>query len=154
MPRTNSRNLTLTRENANVRVTVTYNVVFTAFERNLAAMGMTFVERISTLGVDPPGSFTGTVLAEFPAQVIAVPPGTGAVQVTRNRQILLTRAQLDEDPSFVVGPDFDPDEIRCRIRIEANGLPPAVTPDAFTDQEILGGIIPAGEAAAAGAAGD
>lgn len=154
MPGTNSRNLTLTREGANVRVTVTYNVVFSAFERNLAGLGMTFIERISTLGVDPPGSTTGTVLAEFPAQAIAVPPGAGPIQVARNRQILLTRAQLDEDPSVVTGPEFDADEIRCRIRIQSAGLPPAVTPDAFTDQEVLGGLVINAMAAGSSAAAD
>ena len=154
MPGTNSRNLTLTREGGNVRVNVTYNVVFSAFERNLAGLGMQFIERISTLGVDPPGSTTGTVLAEFPAQLIPVPPGSGPISVARNREIVLTRAQLDEDPSVVIGPEFDADEIRCRIRIQSAGLPPAVTPDAFTDQEVLGGIVIEPTAAAAASASD
>lgn len=141
MPGTNSRNLTLTREGGNVRVTVTYNALFSAFERALANLGMTFVERIATIGVDPPGSTTGTVLADFPAQVIPVPPGAGGISVARNRQIIVTRAQLDEDPSLIIGPEFDADEIRCRIRIESRGLPAAVTPDEFTDQEILSGFV-------------
>jgi hypothetical protein len=154
MPGTNSRNLTLTPAGGgNFTVNVTYNAVFSAFERNLAGLGMTFVERISTLGVDPPGSTTGTVLAEFPAQVIPVPSGAGPVSVPRNRSIVLTRAQLDEDPSIIIGPDFDADEIRCRIRIQSTGLPPAVTPDAFTDQEVLGGLV-IGNTAAAGASSD
>ena len=142
MPGTNSRNLTLTPAGGgNFNVNVTYNAVFSAFERNLATMGMQFVERISTLGVDPPGSTTGTVLAEFPAQVIPVPAGAGAISIPRNRTIVLTRAQLDEDPSIIIGPDFDADEIRCRIRLHSVGLPPEVTPDAFTDQEVLGGLV-------------
>lgn len=142
MPGTNSRNLTLTPVGANFRVIVTYNALFTAFERNLAGLGMRFVEQISTLGVDPPGSTTGTVLAEFPAQTIAVPPGAGPVTVPRTREIVLTRAQLDEDPSNpLLGPNFDRDEIRCRIRIESRGLPAAVTADEFTDQEGIGGPI-------------
>lgn len=152
MPGTNNRNLTLTREGANVRLNVTYNVVFNALERALAGLGMTFIERISTLGVDPPGSTTGTVLSNFPAQVIPVPPGVGPVVVARNRQIVLTRAQLDEDFNILLPPDIDADEIRCRIRIESAGFPPAVTPDAFTDQEVLGLVIsPASAGAAAGA---
>ena len=141
MPGTNSRNLTLIREGANVRVRVTYNVTFTAFERSLAGLGMTFFERISTLGVDPPGSTTGTVLVEFPVQFIPVPPGAGPISIARNREIVVTRTQLDEDPSVIVGPDFDADEIRCRIQIQSVGLPPAVTPDAFTNQQILSLVI-------------
>ena len=141
MPATNSRNLTLTREGGNVRVRVTYNVVFSAFERNLAGLGMQFIERISTLGVDPPGSTTGTVLADFPAQFIPVPSGAGPISIARSREIVLTRAQLDEDPSVIIGPEFDPDEILCRIQIQSAGLPPAVTPEAFTNQQVLGGLV-------------
>ena len=153
MPGTNSRNLTLTREGTNVRVTVTYNALFSAFERALAGLGMQFVERISTLGIDPPGSTTGTVLAggDFPPQVILVPPGAGPISIPRSRQIVMTRTQLDEDGSPFIFPDFDADEIRCRIRIESRGLPAAVTPDEFTDQEVLGLVITPGvNAAAAG----
>jgi len=157
MPGTNSRNLTLTREGGNVRVRVTYNVVFSAFERNLAGLGMQFIERISTLGVDPPGSTTGTVLAaaEFPAQVITVPPGAGPISLPRSREIVVTRAQLDEDSNILLPPDIDADEIRCVIRIQSIGLPPAITPDAFTDQEVLGLVVaPAPAAAAAGSTSD
>jgi len=153
MPTTNSQNLTLIREGANVRVRVTYNVVFSAFERNLAGLGMQFVERISTLGVDPPGSTTGTVLAEFPIQLIVVPAGGGPISIARNREIVVTRVQLDEDSNILLPPDVDADEIRCRIRIQSTGLPPAVTPDAFTDQEVLGLVI-GPITAAAGASGD
>jgi hypothetical protein len=157
MPATNSRNLTLTREGTNVRVRVTYNVVFSAFERALAGLGMQFIERISTLGVDPPGSTTGTVLApaEFPAQLINVPPGAGPISVPRSREIVVTRAQLDEDSNILLPPDIDADEIRCRIRIQSIGLPPAITPDAFTDQEVLGLVVaPLPAAAAAASASD
>ena len=157
MPTTNSRNLTLIREGGNVRVRVTYNVVFSAFERNLAGLGMQFIERISTLGIDPPGSTTGTVLApaEFPAQLITVPPGAGPISLPRSREIVVTRAQLDEDSNILLPPDIDADEIRCNIRIQSFGLPPAVTPDAFTDQEVLGLVVaPASAASAAGSASD
>ena len=158
MPTTNSRNLTLIREGANVRVRVNYNVVFSAFERNLAGLGMQFIERISTLGIDPPGSTTGTVLApaEFPAQLITVPPGAGSISLPRFREIVVTRVQLDEDSNILLPPDVDADEIRCNIRIQSFGLPPAVTADAFTDQEVLGLVIapPTPAASAAGSASD
>jgi hypothetical protein len=92
------------------------------------------------------------VLAEFPAQAIPVPAGAGPISIPRNRTIVLTRAQLDEDPSIIIGPDFDADEIRCRIRIHSVGIPPEVTPDAFTDQEVLGGLVVS--AATAGSTSD
>ena len=142
MPLTTFRNLTLVRQaDENIRVTVTYNALFTAFERNLASLGMTFRERIAVMGMDPPGSVTGSVLAEFPVAQIPVPAGSGEVSVARNRQIVLNRFQLDEDPSWLGLAELDADEIRCRIRIESQGLPPAVTPDAFTNERILSGSL-------------
>jgi hypothetical protein len=137
MPTTNTRDLTLTREGANVKITVTYKAEFNTIERHLAGLGMKFIERIAVIGVDPPGATTGTVLKEFPGEFIPVPAGVGTHSATRKREITLTRAALDEDGHPFVDPDVDPDEIRCRIRIEAIGLPPAVTPDAFTDEEVL-----------------
>jgi len=132
MPTTNNRQLTLTTVGTNVTIGVTYNAVFSVFERHLAGLGLVFRERIAVIGVDPPGATTGTVLANFPSPNLAVTDGAVAQTIARNVSMTVTRASLQEDPA--VG---DADEIRCRIRIEANGLPPAVTPDAFTDQEIL-----------------
>ena len=151
MPTTNSRNLTLNREGANVRVTVTYNAVFSPFERALVGLGMTFREQIAIIGVDTVAP-TNTVLGNFLVQTIPVTAGAGTLTVPRRREVVVTRATLDEDPSsLLVGPDFDADEIRCRIRIQAVGLPPAVTPDEFTDQEVLGLILQPINAAAASA---
>lgn len=134
----NAPQLTLRREGSNVRVIVDYTAGFTTFERNLAGLGLTFVERISIIGVDPPGSTTGTVLGNFTAQVITVP---ASLLAPRHREVVMPRTQLDEDPNTFLPPDVDPDEIRCRIRIEARGLPAAVTPDVFTDQEVLQFIL-------------
>jgi hypothetical protein len=143
MPTTNSHKLTLTRDVASgkFKLTVTYNAEFNSIERFLSGLGMKFIERIEAIGVDPAGSTTGTVLGRFGGQFITVPTGVGLHSVPRKREILLSRAELDEDQVPFVGPDVDADEIRCRIRIEAVGLPAAVTPDAFTDQQVLGGLI-------------
>jgi hypothetical protein len=148
MPTIKNPQLTLTRVGANVTINVRYNAVFSTFERNLAQLGLRFRERIAVIGVDPPGATTGTVLPiPFSSrQFITVtddPNGT-----PRDRSVTVTRAELDEDGNPVVNPDFDADEIRCRIRIEAIGLPPAVT-EAFTDQEVLGGIFQPSTAAEA-----
>lgn len=130
MPTTNNRQLTLTTVGTNVTIGVTYNAVFSVFERRLAGLGLVFRERIAVIGVDPPGATTGTLLSSFPNTNLAVTDGAVAQTIARNVSMTVTRASLQEDLA-------DADEIRCRIRIEANGLPPAVTPDAFTDQEIL-----------------
>ena len=130
MPSTNNRQLTLNTENDQVKITVTYNAVFSAFERRLAALGLVFRERIAVIGVDPDvGGTTGTVLANFPSPNLVVTDGAASQTIARNVFITVPRANLQEDAGT--------DEIRCRIRIEANGLPAAVTADAFTDQETL-----------------
>jgi hypothetical protein len=75
MPSTNSRNLTLVTTSANTEVRVQYNAVFSPFERFLAANGLIFRERIAVLGIDPPGSTTGTVVHNFAAQDLPVTAG-------------------------------------------------------------------------------
>jgi hypothetical protein len=136
MSTTNSRQLTLDRRpNGNVEIKVTYNVQFNKLERGLAELGMRFRERIAVIGVDPAGSTTGTVLKNFDPEFITITPGTAPIP--RTRKLTVSRALLDEDSNPFVGPDVIPDQIRCRIRIEAIGFPPAVTPDAFTDEEVL-----------------
>jgi len=130
----NNANLTLTTVNQNVTINVTFNAVFTAFERQLAGLGMTFHEHVDVLGVDPPGGTTGTVLTTFPLTNFAVTVGGGSQTIARNVSKTVTRASLQEDTG--VG---DNDEIRCKIRIHAVGLPATFTPDVFSDQEILVG---------------
>lgn len=68
--------------------------------------------------------------------------GDAGTSVPREFSGQFARGKLNEDPGpgALVGADFDQDEYRARIRIRTIGLPPAVTPDAFTDQEVLGGV--------------
>ena len=47
-------------------------------------------------------------------------------------------------------PDLDADEIRCLIQIKAVGLPETITPDAFTNEAVLGEVV---QTSAAGNAG-
>jgi hypothetical protein len=131
MARINNAQLTLTTAGNNVTITVTYSAVINALERFLKANGLGLVERIAVIGVDPPGSTTGTVLHNFPAENLPVTAGGGSQTIARNRSIIVSRASLQEDG---VGDD---DEIRCRITIDALNLPADVT--AFTDQEVLVG---------------
>jgi hypothetical protein len=134
MPTAANRQLTLTTVGPDTTIKVTYDAKFSVFERHLAGLGLIFRERIAVIGVDPPGSTTGSVLTNFPSPNLAVTDGTTEQTIARNVSKTVTRASLQEDSG--VGDD---DEIRCRIRIEIVGFPPEVTPDAFTDQEILVG---------------
>jgi len=144
MATTKNRQLTITREGSKLRLTVSYQAEFNTFERRLAGLGLRFRQSIAVIGVDPPGATTGTVLpvsAHFPSPFFAVTDGAGTQTLNGGGSILVTRSELDEDSHPFVSPDLDADEIRCRIRIKAIGLPMAVTPDAFTDQEVVGGLV-------------
>lgn len=132
MPNTNSRNLTLNTIGADTTINVTYNAVFSPLERFLAANGLVFEERISVIGVDPPGATTGTTLSNFAVQNLPVTAGVVPQTIARNRSLTVTRASLQEDAGL-----GDNDEIRSRIVIRPVGLPSEITD--FTDQEILVG---------------
>jgi hypothetical protein len=140
MPRVTNAQLTLPRNGANVTLNLVYDAVFSAFERHLARLGLAFQEQLTLIGVDPPGGTTGltvfTVLRSIP-----VSDGAGELSVHRVFSAPFTRNSLDEDPTPFLGPDFDQDEYRVRIRILAIGLPPAVTQDAFSTQAVLGGAV-------------
>ncbi|SNS27790.1 hypothetical protein SAMN04488107_2016 [Geodermatophilus saharensis] len=132
MPSVNSANLTLTTVGQNVTINITYNAVFTAFERQLAALGMTFHDHTEAIGVDPAGGTTGTTVATLPTTNFAVTAGAGSLSIPVNKSVSRTRASLQEDPAA-----GDADEIRCRIRIHSVGLPPEFTANVFSDQEVL-----------------
>lgn len=140
MPRIVSPQLTLTPSAGKIQIQVKYNAVFSQFERRLAGLGLGFLEQIAVIGVDPPGGTTGLTLVSVTRQII-VPDGAGETSIPRLFQTgFLPRSFFDEDPS-PLGPDFDQDEIRGRIRILSVGFPDAVTPDSFTDQKTVGGGI-------------
>ena len=127
MPSANNRQMTLTTVGNNVTINVTYNAVFTEFERHLCALGLTFRERIAVVGVDAAGNRD---LANFPSPNFMVTDGAGSLTIARNISMTVPRNDLQEDAD-------DADEISCRIRIETIGLPPEVTPDRFTGEGVL-----------------
>ena len=148
MPRVRNAKLTLPRNGASVIINITYDVVFSEFERHLARLGLAFQEEIALIGVDPPGGTTGFQVFTT-RRSIPVSDGVGELSVHRVFSTPSTRNSLDEDQSSpFLSPDFDADEYRGRIRILAIGLPPAVTPDAFTDQQVLGDLVTQPAAAA------
>jgi hypothetical protein len=150
MPIINTPVLTQSRVGNSVTLTVKYTVVFTVFERHLAALGLKFRERIDVFGVDAPGAATSAVLASFPSRFIAVTDGTAPQSIARNVSMIVPRGQLDEDGSPILPPDLIPDQIQCGIRYEAVGLPLAVTQDLLTNQIVLeGGVVSTGAGAGA-----
>ena len=137
MPTINSANLTLTTVGQTVTINVTFNAVFTPFERQLAGLGLKFHPHVDVWGMDPPGSLTGTFLIDtdpplFPHTDFAVTAGAGNQELAYNVSKPVARSLLQEDTGA-----GDSDELRCRIRIHAVGIPPEFTDEVFTDQEIL-----------------
>lgn len=133
MPRVDNALLTLTRVGAKVTIVVKYKAVFSPFDLHMVGLGVSFVEIIAVMGMDPPGALTGRVLIRFDNEEI--PVTAGKLEYPRERTLAdVLRIVLDEDQN----PFFsDPDEIRCRIQILASNLTPRVTPDAFTNQQVL-----------------
>ena len=135
MPTITFPNLTLTTvNNLTTTIRVTYTVEFTEFERSLAGLGMNFHDHIDVYGVD--GSVDTLLLADplpnFGTHSIAVTAGAGTQRFNIDRSIVVARSLLQEDTA--VG---DSDEIRCKVRIHSVGMPPELTPDAFTDLEVI-----------------
>ncbi len=113
-------------------VSVTYNAVFTPFERQLAGLGMNFHEHLDVFGMDPPGSLTGTFIASVPPDPVRGHGGRRRSQtIPRCTQMVMSRTSLQEDPGRRRGrdPGQDPHPLRR--------APAAFTPDTFTDEEIL-----------------
>ena len=134
--------LTLTRVGDKVKIEVEYVAEFSELEQYLVEHGLKFQEQIALMGVDPPSEPTnkeelvrkelvGEQLVEFKLDFDRKDI-TDRLVVTRKLEV--DRTQLQEDP--MVG---DPDEICCRIRIAAIGLPSGVTPDVFTNEQVLFG---------------
>jgi hypothetical protein len=135
--------LTLTRVGDEVKIEVNYVAEFSKLEQHLVEYGLEFQEQIALMGVDPPSEPTderelvrkelvGEELVEF-KQAFPRSEITDRREVKRNLVVDSTQlTKLQEDP--MVG---DPDEICCRIRIAAIGLPSGVTPDVFTNEQVL-----------------
>ena len=141
MPRISNPKLTISLSGTSVTINVSYDVLFTEFERFLASKGLEFKESIWVLGVDSASeprtvagfstTQMGDILFLFPTQRIPVSAGTGLFNVSRNRSLTVSRNQLQEDPGT------DSDEITCKVSISPVGIP--VNCDAFTLHQILGG---------------
>lgn len=135
MPKTTNPILTLTNETTGTDITVRveYDITFNRLERNLAQLGMNFKDAVDVIGVDPPGSTSGTRLLSLGGGQLDVPPVSSSAKLHRKHEVVMSRASLDEDPGTGIP---DNDEIRCRIRFLTGGMPPASS-ETFTNQVIL-----------------
>ncbi len=127
MPTITNANLNLTTVNNNVTADVTFTVVLSEFERNLANLGMTFDRHVDIIGVDATST---TVLTSFTPTNLPVTAGVGP------QTIPVGPLSVTQPRSFFQE-DTDNDEIGCNIRIHSQGFPPVFTPDFFTNQRVL-----------------
>jgi hypothetical protein len=134
MPTVKFPNMTLTTtDNAATKIRVTYSVEFSEIERNLAGLGLLYHDHIVVVGVD--GTVDTPLLEDSPnfgTRTIAVTPGAGVQSLDMDRTIVVARSLLQEDSGA-----GDTDEIRCKIRIHAEGFPAEWSPDAFTNQRTI-----------------
>ena len=154
MPQAILRKLVLTKqENGGYEVLFTYRATFTFAEMQMTKCGMTYRDRVYLIGVDPPGSTTGTIIPIYDFEhtfgefhVIPVSawdgiyPRPSGIGFDRTFAGSVTRAQLDEDPSHpFLSPDFDPDELRCRVEITSRQEPVELaTIVRFSNEEVIG----------------
>lgn len=136
MPTVTNAKLTFEKDGTKIRITVTYDINLSRLESNIAGagLGIRFSELVQVIGIDPPGSTTGTTM-----QLVAVGTLTDVVHqdapqtLTRSHTRTFSRASLDEDRSLIAA---DNDELRCRIRLLVHGLPKD-TINVFTNQIVL-----------------
>jgi hypothetical protein len=158
MPQAILLKLELTRQgDGSILIDFSYRAVFSFAEMEMTKCGMTYREKVDVIGVDPPGSKTGEPIPIFNAdenqvrifgqtRILPVsswdgiPPRPSAIHLKRHYTTTVSRAQLDEDPSHpLVGPDFDPDEIRCRVELTSRQEPVVLDPViGFSNEKVLG----------------
>ena len=134
MPTITNAKLTLTKRSGppeKVEIKVTYNAVFSDFERTLSP-NLKFRETIKIVGVDILPPIEQSLLDVLPVQEIPVTTGAGSLTVSRTRTALALRTLLQEDP----GP-ADADEIRCKISIAYVGASTPVV-SASADASLAG----------------
>jgi hypothetical protein len=133
MPTVSNPTLTLTTVNSRVTIRATCSITFTPFERFLAAGGMEFHTHHTIHGMDPGGaSLVGAEIvdARFPTFHLGVTAGTTDQVIFSDHSLEVDRAVLQEDTN-------GDDEIRCKIRVHAVGLPPEFTEDVFSPERVL-----------------
>ena len=141
MPKVSNRKLTITPrldqgvpDGANSVIEITYRVVLSKIVRKFGGLGVKFRGVVRLVGVATPGDEASAEPDLFRlVETLEVTPGNQDQVMDRRHVEIVDNHFLDEDPSTIVSDD---DEIRCRIEIEALGIPPAVT-RAFTNQVIL-----------------
>jgi hypothetical protein len=124
-------NLTLKTIDDTVTIIVDFDGRFSPFERELAALGMTYHSHVDVVGVDN-GTDIGPAIVSFDHEPFEVTKGSGDQVIHQTLKLKVDRSTLQEDPDA-----GNADELKAKIRIHAPQTPVAFTDDVFTDQEVL-----------------
>jgi hypothetical protein len=137
MPTVEDPLLVLTTSDEVVTIRVTFHARFTPFERRLAGLGMEYRSHVDVIGIDPPGGTSGTIIVDpaagfspFQHVAFAVTEGTVDEILPFDHSVVVDRQLLDEITDGT-------GEIRCRIQIHADGMPPPLTEPVFTDRRVV-----------------
>jgi hypothetical protein len=137
MPTVEHPLLVLTTSDEVVTIRVTFHARFTPFERRLAGLGMEYRSHVDVIGIDPPGGTSGTIIVDpaagfspFQHVAFAVTEGTVDEILPFDHSVVVDRQLLDEITDGT-------GEIRCRIQIHADGMPPPLTEPVFTDRRVV-----------------
>jgi hypothetical protein len=131
MPTVENPDLTLKTVNDTVTIIVDFDGRFSGFERQLAALGMTYHSHVDVVGIDN-GTDIGPTIVSFDHQPFGVTKGSGDQVIHQTLKLKVDRSTLQEDPD-----PGNADELKAKIRIHAPETPVAFTDDVFTDQEVL-----------------
>jgi len=137
MPTVEHPLLVLTTSDEVVTIRVTFHARFTPFERRLAGLGMEYRSHVDVIGIDPPGGTSGTIIVDpaagfSPFQHVAFAVTEGTVD-----EILPFDLSVDVDRQLLDEITNGTGEIRCRIQIHADGMPPPLTEPVFTDRRVV-----------------
>ncbi len=131
MPTVENANLTLRTVDDQVNVIVDFDVRFSAFERQLAALGMRYHSHVDLVGIDN-GTDVGPTIVSFDHESFFPTLGTGDEVLSGHVHDKLDRSVLQEDPD-----SGNADELKAEIRIHSVDTPVEFTDIVFSDQEVL-----------------
>ena len=123
--------MTLKTVDDTVTIIVDFDGRFRPFERQLAALGMTYHSHVDVVGIDN-GTDMGPTVVSFDDEPFDVTNGSGDQVIHQTLKLKVDRATLQEDPD-----PGNADELKANIRIHAPETPVEFTEDKFTDQEVL-----------------
>ena len=131
MPTVENANLTLKTVDNTVTIIVDFDGRFSPFERQLAALGMSYHSHADVVGIDN-GTDIGPTIVSFDHQPFEVTTGSGDQVIHQTLKLQVDRSTLQEDPD-----PGNADELEVKIRIHAPETPVEFTDDVFTNQEVL-----------------